>query len=67
MDNSCNQVRDISCNFALDISCNMNMIKVDLSNNTKATYCSTCNKLMPNTLICYNELCIYVQVIYFTD
>ena len=48
MDSSCNHVRDISCN----------MIQFDLSNNANATYCSTCNKLMPNTLICYNELCI---------
>ena len=49
MDGSCNQVIDISCN----------MIEFDLSNNMKsATYCSICNKLMPNTLLCYNELCI---------
>ena len=47
MDSSCNQVRDISCN----------LIQIDLSNNAKASYCSTCNKLQPNTLICYHELC----------
>ena len=48
MDNSCNQVRDISCN----------LIKIDLSSNVNMNYCKTCNKLMPNTFICYNELCI---------
>jgi hypothetical protein len=48
MDSSCIHVSDIS----------FNMIQFDLSNNAKASYCSTCNKLQPNTLICYNELCI---------
>lgn len=45
---------DLSGVLVLDISCN---VMRDISNNAKASYCSTCNKLLTNSIFYFDELC----------
>ena len=54
-DNSNNYVYDMCHNnYVYDISCNW---EKDVSCNVTSSYCSTCNKLLTNSMSLYNEVC----------
>jgi len=53
-DMSHNYVRDMCHNYVKDISCNW---EKDVSYNVTSSHCSTCNKLLTNSISLNNEVC----------
>jgi len=53
-DMSHNYVYDMCHNYVYDISCNQ---KKDVSYNVTSSHCSTCNKLLTNSMSLYSEVC----------